>query len=419
MATRQQSLFVLMVVAVAFATSSLTQLRFGALPLGVPELVLLGCMIAHLPLGGGLHVGTTSIRFLAGLFLLYAAMMPGFFLTLITHGLLDDVMHNLVAMTWVLLVFAYLQFGFDFRRGELEWLCGLVLAFSCVYFAFCLALAYLAPETVFTVDELAELNLQEVRDEDMLATQRLVGFSKNPNQLGLHAIVALFFCLRMWRTAGTIKSTLALGVILATGFLTGSDSFLLGAALMIGMAVVFGLLFSGSVYTVLMLLVPVLVAAAVLYPSIVARVNTVISAGDQDLSRFALIENGWLAMLERPLVGWGPGNWSGLSGPLEFIEAHNSLIDYLTMSGLLGGFVVTFCLGALLLGALRARQATLVAGICGVVFFALFHNALRQPLMWLALFYAAHHVWPLKAAVPERRRRRRRHGVPRSRPTTA
>ena len=412
MATRQQTLFSLMVVALAFATSSLTDLRFGGLPIGAPEIALIGLMIVHLPLGGELHVGATSHRFIVALALLFAAMLPGFFSTLISHGLLDDVMYNLIALTWVVVVFVYLQFGFDYRRGELEWLCGLMLAFSCIYFALCLALVVLAPELVFTTEDVLDIDLGSLRNEDMVARERLSGFADNPNQLGLHAIVALFFCLRFWRVVGTLKSAVALVVILAVGYLTGSDSFLLGAVLMLGMAALFGLLFSGSIFGVLLLLVPGVVGVLLLHRQILARLRTITSASGQDDTRFALWENGWLATLEKPLVGWGPGNWSGTNAPLEFTEAHNSVIDYVSSSGLIGAFVLAACLAVLFVAALRSRQATLLAGAASVLFYALFHNTLRQPLMWLAFFYISHHLWAGATAKSVQRRRRRRRASP-------
>lgn len=408
MASRQQTLFLLMIVALAFATTTLTELRFGELPIGVPEFILLGCMLVHLPLGGGVHVEPGANRFIVGLFLFFAATMPGFFSTLVSQGLLPDVMHNLLALAWMLVLFAYLQFGFDYRRGELDWLCRMVLLFSCLYFVICLALVGVSPDMVFTREDVVDLT--EIRDEEMLAIERLTGFADNPNQLGLHAIVALFFCLRFWRTNGMLLSTIAFALIMATGVLTGSDSFIFGAGLMVGVAVVLGLLLSGSIYAVLLILVPAAVGAFLLYRPLLVRVRDLTSANDQDQTRYLLWENGWLATLERPLIGWGPGNWSGKTGPLEFFEAHNSVIDYVSNSGLLGGVVLVGGLAALFFGALRSRQATLFAGLCGIVFFALFHHTFRQPLMWLVMFYVTHHVWTERGEPGGGRRRRRRRG---------
>jgi len=397
-----------MVLALAFASTSLTLLRLGELPIGVPELVMLGIILLHLPLGGGIHADVRSSRFAPGLFLLFAATLPGFFVTLTGQGLLPDVMHNLLAMTWMVVLFTYMQFGFDYRRGELEWLCGLVLVFSCVYFAFCLGLTIVSPDVVFAAEDFTEFDIAEVRNDDFVARQRLAGFAANPNQLGLHAIVVLFFCLRYWRSAGTFKSVLALALILVTGALTGSDSFILGALLMLGTAILFGLMYSGSVYLMLMLLVPGVVGLVILHRPLLARLNDFTSAGGQDATRFALWENGWLAMLERPLFGWGPGSWSGQTAPFEFSEAHNSVIDYITYSGLVGAFVMAAGIAAILFGALRSRQATLVAGVVGILFFALFHHTLRQPLMWLSMFYISHHLWAAVPATAGRRRRSRR-----------
>lgn len=413
MATRQQTLFTLMLVALAMATSTFTVLRFGELAIGVPELILLGCMIAHVPLGGNLHAGGNSRRFMIALALLYVAILPGFFVTLVSQGLLEDVMHNLLALSWIVVLFAYLQFGFDYQRDELEWLCGLVLAFSGLYFAVCLGLALFVPETVYMTEELVELDVGGAASAaELVPRQRLHGLAANPNQFGLHAIVALFFCLCFWSRVGTIKSIILMGVILTAGFLTGSDAFILGAILMIGATVVLGLLLSGSIYKLLILFVPLVIGSLVVYRPILREVRALTEANDQDQTRFTLWENGWLAVMESPVFGWGPGSWSGFNGPLELFESHNSLIDYVASSGLVGGVIVTACLLGIGLAVLRSGRATFMAGLAGILFFAMFHNTLRQPLMWLAFFYIAHHVWEDRSSQPNhasgRRRRRQR-----------
>lgn len=412
MATRQQTLFTLMLVALAMATSTFTVLRFGELAIGVPELILLGCIIAHVPLGGNLHAGGNSRRFMIGLALLYVAMLPGFFMTLVSQGLLEDVMHNLLALTWIVVLFAYLQFGFEYGRDELEWLCGLVLAFSGLYFAICLGLAAFVPETVYMTEEFVELDVGGAANAaDLVPRQRLHGFAANPNQFGLHAIVALFFCLCFWSRVGSVKSIVLMGVILAAGFLTGSDAFILGAVLMIGATVVLGLLLSGNIYKLLILFVPLIIGSIVVYRPVMRQVRELAQANDQDQTRFILWENGWRAVLESPVFGWGPGSWSGHNGPLELFESHNSVIDYLANSGLVGGFLMAACLLGFGFAVLRSGRATFMAGMAGILFFAMFHNTLRQPLMWLAFFYIAHHVWedrPAPAARSSRRRRQRR-----------
>ena len=52
--------------------------------------------------------------------------------------------------------------------------------------------------------------------------------------------------------------------------------------------------------------------------------------------RFTVWLNGLRALAESPLVGWGPGAFSGLHEPFEGFEAHNTLIDWAASTGALG-----------------------------------------------------------------------------------
>ena len=368
MATRQQTLAMIMMISLAFTLSTMSALRFGNLPLGFAEIILILCLVVHLPLGHGVHGGNSPNRFVPVLVLLLLAMLPGYFVTLIQDGVVPYVLYNLIATVWVVVLFAYLHFGFDHGRGEIDQLARFFLFFSSLYFVIVLVLAWFDPPTVYGTDSLG-LVTGDALNEDGSLTFRLIGLSTNPNQLALHALIASFFALVLWRRNGTLVSFVCLALAAAVGVLSKSDAFLFAEVALVGIWVVAGIVFGRSVVLGLVVLVPVVIAAVILFRPVLHIVQDIASTGGQNDIRFALWENGILAGLERPFIGLGPGSWSGLDGPRQLEEAHNSAVDYFSNAGLIGLSVMLIGAGALLLRALVTRQAAMLAGATAIILF--------------------------------------------------
>jgi hypothetical protein len=104
--------------------------------------------------------------------------------------------------------------------------------------------------------------------------------------------------------------------------------------------------------------------------------------------RFILYRNGFLALSHSPIVGLGPGPYSGDDGPFERREVHNSFVDWLVGTGLLGGIaiIVLFFWSAYRL--LSARCYSLFGGFIAVCLFAQFHHVIRHPIVWIFLILA-------------------------------
>jgi len=409
MATRQQTLVMIMLVALAFATSTMTALRAPGIPVGLAELILIGCMIVHIPLGNGVHGGNLPNRFVPFLFAMLVAMLPGYFVTLTTEGQVPSALYNLIASVWVVLLFAYLHFGFDHGRGEIDMLARLFLLFSSVYFGAVLLLSVFDPAMVYLQDDIETLRLDGPGDEEGEGPVfRLVGFSTNPNQLALHSLVCAFFALELWKRNGFFLSVVCLGLAIAAGLMAQSDAFLFSAIALIGIWVTMGIVFNRSVVLGLVIIVPAVTAIALSIGPIVRDIQEVANARDQGDTRFTLWENGIAAGLERPFFGLGPGAWSGFEGPRGLEEAHNSAIDYFSNAGLLGITVLAIGVVVLLWRAFAAKEAAMLAGVVAILMFAAFHNVLRQPIMWLGLYYIAQRVWPGARTSAVRRRGRRR-----------
>ena len=413
MSSRRQSLLMIFLVALAFALSSFTRLRFPGLPLGISEVILVGCIVAHVPVGLGIHGGNQPNRFMPFLFLMLVATLPGYFGTVSSEGNLPAALHDLVAFTWVVVLFAYLHFGFDHKQVDLDKLIGAFMMFSSVYFALVIVLHFFDPDLVYRTSDF-NTALQSVEDRKDLALEyvlRLSGFSSNPNQLALHCLVVAFFSLQLYKRNGFVLTFVCFGLAVVVGIMSKSDAFLFALIALVAISVFMGILFNKSLVLGLLLIVPSLVFLAIFFNPIVNELQTIASASDQDSVRFKLWANGISAGLDKPLIGLGPGAWSGYNGPKGMEEAHNSAIDYFTNAGLIGLTVLIIGMVGIVFKTLVSKQSVLLGGVVALILFSMFHNVLRQPMLWLGFYYIAQRVWSTQSSRHSRSRRRRRRTV--------
>jgi len=407
MASKRQNLGFFFVIAIALVCSSMTQFRIPGLPVGASEFIIIICILIHLPLGNGVHGGNQPRSFIPILFLLLLATLPGYFVALVNEGTQFLALYNLVATTYVLALFTYLHFGYSYKLVSIEQLAKLFLLFSMLYFCILIILVFVEPTLVYVQDDIEAITVaiggasQEVGEP----IYRLYGFSLNPNQLALHAIICTFLVLALWKDSSFIASLFYLLVSVAIGLLTRSDAYVISAVALIITSIFMGVLYGKSLLFGLMIVVPLLAAGVVFSKPIYNYVQQQASASGQDETRITLWKNGLEAGLERPLIGLGPGAWSGFEGPKEEEESHNSVIDYFTNGGLIGLTVLLFGIFALGFKLLFSGQSTLLAGFIAIFLFAMFHNVLRQPLMWFGLYFIAHGLYA-GAKKPKRRRKR-------------
>jgi O-antigen ligase len=103
---------------------------------------------------------------------------------------------------------------------------------------------------------------------------------------------------------------------------------------------------------------------------------------DQGRVRLDLWVHGVEAWAHSPLVGLGPGAFSGIDRPFQGSEAHNTIIDWGASTGLLGVAAWLALAGATAFATIRARSLPL-AGACIAFFvFAQFHYVMRHPILW-------------------------------------
>lgn len=99
--------------------------------------------------------------------------------------------------------------------------------------------------------------------------------------------------------------------------------------------------------------------------------------------RFCLWRNALAVIQYAPLTGMGPGAHSGLTKPFDREEAHNTLLDWGTQTGLIGAAALAGYLTWLLWQVVRRRYYELAAMLLALYSFAIFHFMLRQPLFWI------------------------------------
>jgi hypothetical protein len=103
----------------------------------------------------------------------------------------------------------------------------------------------------------------------------------------------------------------------------------------------------------------------------------------QAKARVELLKNGLQAVKLSPLVGFGPGFHSGDNGPFDGREAHNTLIDWATQAGIVGGLILLAYWLWVLRYVVKCGDTILIGLIVALGVFACFHYTLRQPLFWL------------------------------------
>lgn len=99
--------------------------------------------------------------------------------------------------------------------------------------------------------------------------------------------------------------------------------------------------------------------------------------------RYALWSHALSAVRRSPSIGFGPGAHSGFQGPFGGEEAHNTLVDWATQSGLLGLSILLSYLGWIFYMVARSGSRSLTGMLLGLALFSIFHLTLRQPLFWL------------------------------------
>jgi O-antigen ligase len=229
---------------------------------------------------------------------------------------------------------------------------------------------------------------------------RFRGWAENPNQMALMVLGMPFLGWHLLRQSRGWGPKLMYGLAIVgcvlVGLATWSDGLRvawLGTLAVIGF-VLWGRALrrsSGPLMYLTYLIVPALMLVlgiglgGQLLSYFEGVGQRVYSEGGQGDIRIAAWENGLRAIAHSPLVGLGPGSYSGRYAPFQGEEAHNTYIDWGMSTGALGVAVQMALLTWAAWRAWRARAFALLAGFAALFLFSMFNYTLRQPIYWLFL----------------------------------
>ncbi|MCF6100417.1 O-antigen ligase family protein [Mesorhizobium muleiense] len=262
---------------------------------------------------------------------------------------------------------------------------------------------------------------------------RLRGLTQNSNQLAFSSAIVGLLSLHLADTAvrllPKVGAILCLVVAVVVGGLTESNAFLL-AVIVAGLCYValkfrtwmlaeqYPLRFRSAAAWSLALILPLVLVAAVPFGASLAKHAQVIAveatrggAAAEEAAGLRLVV--WHDALQRGLgammMGLGPGPHLEIpdvivqerrlpnGGPKEVVhpeaklapnfEAHNIVLDLFLQGGLLALVGCIWFVAGAISAAWNARQDTIIAMICGIGAYGLFHFILRQPVLWFALVF--------------------------------
>jgi O-antigen ligase len=378
-------------LAAAVSLSTATQLRIPGTPVGPGEGLLLGwIMVVTVPLllQGKARVTSLGRPVLLFWTLAYALLLVGWAVALGLGLAADSAFHDLPAFLFVgtamMLLVLRPHAEEEIRRAGL-----LVVLFTVI------------PLTILLGVWFTNLSIGLL----LSGSGRYAGWATNANQVAMVVSPAPFVALHAFRRArsGWARAGYLLLVAgaLAVGMATLSDGLVVGWGVS---GLVFGLvawwsaarrrrlpLAKAAFVYVLVPLTAVMLVVGGAYPawlSLQRKFDTMYhSQNNQGSMRFNLWAHGVQAIGHSPAVGLGPGGHSGILGPFDDEEAHNTVIDWGMSTGVLGILLYLTLLAWVIRQPLRARSASMLAVVVVLGTFSMFHYVLRHPLFWFYLLF--------------------------------
>lgn len=97
------------------------------------------------------------------------------------------------------------------------------------------------------------------------------------------------------------------------------------------------------------------------------------------------MKNAFLASVRSPLFGFGAGSFSGIFGPFNGFEAHNTFLDFAMQFGFIYPLMIYGIMVAALFHLLKRRQFLVAAFVVGFIESGLFHFSGRHFTFWVEL----------------------------------
>ncbi len=372
--------------ALALVLTTATQLRWGGLPIGLGELMLVVWLIV-----AGLLIiqqkrvllSSTLKLFLffwsVVLILLFAGWLVGLF-----QGVADirAGSHNLLAYLFVCLITLT---AITYWNSEQVITIGKLVLFFVV-----LALIPLWIYGQF-FNEIGSLNI-------WYGGSRFLGWAVDPNQTAILIVPLPFIALYYYRQSHNFIHKIIflalLGSTIVLGIGTDSDSLKVAWVGAIVVYFILILLARGkltylkvvTISAIILLLFSI--GLFVFGTKIYASVEHMYYLGNQGPVRIALWANGIQATSNSPLVGFGPGAYSGVQEPFSGSECHNTFIDWMTNTGVAGFLILFFLLTFIFIKAITSsNNQEVVAVLTSLIIVSLFLYVIRHPVWWFYLLW--------------------------------
>lgn len=404
-----------LLIAIALVGSTFTQVRFSGLPIGVSDLFFISYILYSIALFSisldyhssfRLMDQTRSLIMPLFLFLFFYVILM-FAGTIYSNFLLNSgslafpgnpdgaslllsPYHNLLAFTYLLIIYTVL-----FVRADIQ--IGLVAIYTVILLAFVTAIFYFISRYT---DSIFGISLY------YLWTDRLMLFTKSPNHLGDFIAPLPFLLLYFIKNSKSIILTSLLIFLIITTILAGVDS--LSKSTIIGIVTGFVYLFlhyifrgKYGLYLILSLVLFVLGVILFLQYFYADDINNTFkkfydSESSLEIPRsliydlyirqglfFNAIEVGNIS----PFFGLGAGASTGIIEPFLGRESHNNLSEIIMTSGYLGLAAYLSLMFFTFVRISIARKPLLMSAFIVITITTMLHMQLRQPLFWFYILF--------------------------------
>lgn len=218
--------------------------------------------------------------------------------------------------------------------------------------------------------------------------ERFYGFSKNPNQLAslLTIIPFVVLYLRLNKHISLVKTVITFVISSTLAWIVQSDALFYSYIFCVGIFFFINIKNIGFEKRIIISTGAIYIFIVYIYDILISYVNDTNQQGNQSETRYILWNKALEASMSSPLIGFGPGSFSGLTAPFQGAESHNTFIDMLTNIGFIGLSVFVLFLTKIFYRLYKNKDVYLILILSSILVFSIFHNVLRHPLFWITIF---------------------------------
>lgn len=234
---------------------------------------------------------------------------------------------------------------------------------------------------------------------DMYFELRFSGFSMNPNQLAFSCLPLPFLSILYFKSSNSNVSRIwyvtTLFAVILVGLATLSDALIISWIFGFFTFYYFNNLkniFNKSLNSKLktLIITSIILVCSLLFVSEVRNQISEIYGNDvtnsQGSDRLLYWKNAMIAFTYSPIFGLGPGSYSGAK-PFGKEEAHNSILDWLVSTGIIGLVLLSVLLinkWKYLIDSMHPEYPSIFVTL---LFFSMFHLTLRHLSFWMIILF--------------------------------